>query len=379
MVRIKKEKYMKLQEKRKQQIIEQNKMQQRINHLNNWQEVYLEDVLKQCFINPITDVLEKDGELFDEILSKEPHMLCNNIAGLDTTMMMSCCNAFVEFLGIYKHHDGFLDLPEFFATFYFDKFNDTIFEGIQLFFNNEPEINSLFIDLSDKNFNNKFYIFEIFEKAQNADIIFIKNLDYNLFQFLIDYGIENCCSYICYFFINDAEILKINKDFQLSSDGLVLFNKDGSKKNEQIGRGFEIPQESLLCNQYDMIGFELYDNLKEWKREITAPTRDSPEYKKMKKRVRQRDGNTCQCCGYHNDSKTHHNLEVHHVYGYKDHLDYRTEDSNCITLCSDCHKKYHSLYGKKNVTPFTFIQFIKEYHNYYKTDFQTTFDTLEVR
>ena len=111
-------------------------------------------------------------------------------------------------------------------------------------------INSLFIDLSDKNFNNKFYIFEIFEKARNADIIFIKNLDYNLFQFLIDYGIENCCSYICYFFINDTEISKIDKNFQLSSNGFALFNKDGSK-NKQIGRGFEIPQESLLCNQYD--------------------------------------------------------------------------------------------------------------------------------
>ena len=223
MVRIKKENYIKIQEKRKQQI----KMEQRINHLKNWQEVYLEDVLKQCFINPITDILDK-YELLDEILSKEPHMLCNNIAGLDTPTMMCFCNAFVEFLGIYKHHDDFLDLPEFFATCYFDKFNDAIFEGMQLFFNNEPEINSLFIDLSDKSFNNKFYIFEIFEKARNVDIIFIKNLDYNLFQFLIDYGIENCCSYICFFFINDTELSKIEKNFQLSSGGIVL-NKDGNK------------------------------------------------------------------------------------------------------------------------------------------------------
>ena len=94
----------------------------------------------------------------------------------------------------------------------------------------------------------------------------------------------------------------------------------------------------------------------------------------MKKRVRKRDSSTCACCGYHNPKETHHGLEVHHIYGYKDHLDYRTEDSNCITLCKDCHKQYHSLYGKNNVNPVTFAWFIRDYHTYNSKHVQTTLD-----
>ena len=376
MVRIKKEKYEKLQKKREKQLIEEAEIQQRISHLNHWNDIYLEDILKQCFINPITDVLDTN-ELINEC-QKGAKLIRNNIAGVNSAEIMTICHSFVEFIGAHRHHDDYLDLPEFFGTCYFGRFNNAIFEGIQLFFSKESDINSLFIDLSDASFDNKFYIFEIFEKARSADIVFIKNLDYNLWQFLINYGIENCCSYIFFFFKDELEILKIDNDFELDCEGVSVFDKKGNKKNNNEVRGFQISQESLLCNQHGMAGFELYDNLKEWKKEVVAPTRNSPEYKKMKKRVRQRDGNTCQCCGYYSNKKTHHNLEVHHIYGYKDHLDYRTEDSNCITLCSDCHKKYHSLYGKKNVTPFTFIQFIKEYRDYYETDFQTTLDTLEV-
>ena len=94
----------------------------------------------------------------------------------------------------------------------------------------------------------------------------------------------------------------------------------------------------------------------------------------MKKRVRERDNFTCQCCGYRNTEKVNHGLEVHHIFGYKDHLDYRTEDSNCITLCNDCHKKYHSVYGKNNVTPITFIKFMREYNTYTIKSIQSTLD-----
>ena len=130
----------------------------------------------------------------------------------------------------------------------------------------------------------------------------------------------------------------------------------------------------LLYEKYNKTGFDLYENLQEWKREMNAPTRDDPEYRKMKKRVRKRDNNTCQCCGYHSDKKTHHKLEVHHIFGYKDHLDYRVEDSNCVVLCQDCHKKYHSLYGRKEVAPDTFMKFIRDYNNFHNGSMQTTLE-----
>lgn len=231
----------------------------------------------------------------------------------------------------------------------------------------EFKVNPLIVDAKQQIIN-KFDIFQIFDKAKQYDILFIKNVDLYLEKFFLSFGIEEYVDFI-YFFPN-SNVAKQKKEKYIYH-------------NQNINRVFWASAQDLdldlLFKKYHMTGFELYDHLKEWKKEVSAPTRNSPEYKKMKKRVRQRDGNTCQCCGYHSSKKTHHHLEVHHIYGYKDHLDYRVEDSNCITLCSECHKKYHSLYGKKNITPFTFIQFIKEYHDYYNTDFQTTFDNLEVK
>lgn len=217
------------------------------------------------------------------------------------------------------------------------------------------QINAMLYNMQDKKFQDKFILLSLFQDVKQYDIVFLYNVDYHLNQFLIDYGISECsqqCIYIC--LDEDSSNPDISL-FQQTEDYCFDYNFDDAlylKKNK--------------------IGFELYDSLREWKKEITAPTRDDPEYRKMKKRVRQRDNNTCQCCGYHSNKKTHHHLEVHHIFGYKDHLDYRTEDSNCITLCSDCHKKYHSLYGKKDVAPDTFSKFIRDYNNYKNQEKQTT-------
>lgn len=222
------------------------------------------------------------------------------------------------------------------------------------------DVNPLFIDAQDY-FNNKFDIFKIFDEAKNHDLLFIKNMEPHFQMFLLDYGIQECIPYI-YFFIPEDLIDGFDEMIEggRADDGLYVFQRN------------DIP----LYKQKGKIGFELYDNLKEWKKEVTAPTRNDPEYRAMKKRVRERDNFTCQCCGYHNTEKVNHGLEVHHIYGYKDHLDYRTEDSNCVTLCKDCHKKYHSIYGKNNVTPFTFAKFIRDYNTYAQNNAQTTFDNM---
>lgn len=246
-----------------------------------------------------------------------------------------------------------------------DKKREELLNRTQVFLENN-DINALFVDAKQQ-ISNKFDVFKVFDEVRQYDMLFIKNIDLYWQKFFVSFGIEECVDFI-YFFPNSNDSKDIKEKY--------IYPKHTEQSKGRCG---EIRDFDILYREHHMIGFELYDNLKEWKKEVTASTRKSPEYKKMKKRVRQRDGNTCQCCGYHSDKKTHHHLEVHHIYGYKDHLDYRTEDSNCITLCSDCHKKYHSLYGKKNVTPFTFVQFIKEYHDYYGTDFQTTFDTLGVK
>lgn len=347
MVHIKKDKYMKLQKKRKQEDF--------INKLNEYRNQYSE------FGMFLVELFNFFDDASNEAFSIANTYLLDFLFILHPDLQDLHQEAFEE--DRIDNRTMFIPIPPPFCESLWEMTKDFV---------NEYDIADkvLFIDLKDFSMNDLFNLFKIFEDAQTHNILFLKNIDYNMYKFFMDYGITQChCS--IFFLPTPKEVYDFNNN-QSSFCNIYQDNPDSAF----LKASFDSP---FLYEQQEGIGFELYNNLREWKKEITAPTRKSPEYKKMKKRVRQRDGNTCQCCGYHNDSKTHHNLEVHHVYGYKDHLDYRTEDSNCITLCSDCHKKYHSLYGKKNVTPFTFVQFIKEYHNYYKTDFQTTLDILEVK
>lgn len=54
-----------------------------------------------------------------------------------------------------------------------------------------------------------------------------------------------------------------------------------------------------------------------------------------------RDKFTCQCCG---DSKSG-NLVAHHIKNYAEYPELRTDLSNSITLCRECHKSFHDTFG----------------------------------
>ena len=81
---------------------------------------------------------------------------------------------------------------------------------------------------------------------------------------------------------------------------------------------------------------------------------ETPGYNDWRNGVLTRD-QVCQCCGH--DEK----LEAHHLFGYKENQDLATNINNGVTLCKFCHKKYHSIYGLKNINPVDFMNFIKKY------------------
>jgi hypothetical protein len=81
-----------------------------------------------------------------------------------------------------------------------------------------------------------------------------------------------------------------------------------------------------------------------------------PGYKEWVRRVYERDGYTCQCCG---DSRGG-NLNAHHLDGYNWCKDKRTEVENGVTLCENCHQKFHKLYGFKDNTREQFYKFKKQ-------------------
>ena len=62
--------------------------------------------------------------------------------------------------------------------------------------------------------------------------------------------------------------------------------------------------------------------------------------KVWRKEVYARDGFRCVACG-----KRGGDLNAHHLYAYDDNPELRFEVSNGVTLCPNCHTKFHCRYG----------------------------------
>jgi hypothetical protein len=96
-----------------------------------------------------------------------------------------------------------------------------------------------------------------------------------------------------------------------------------------------------------------------WNHDLTQEerltSRNYPEYREWVKLVYERDNYTCAKCNERGGR-----LNAHHILNYSSNKSLRTELSNGITLCSDCHKDFHSKYGLKRNTLEQLKQFLKE-------------------
>ncbi len=92
-------------------------------------------------------------------------------------------------------------------------------------------------------------------------------------------------------------------------------------------------------------------NITDEEREIG---RNYPEYREWVKSVYKRDDYTCQKC-FQRGGK----LVAHHIEGYANNKDIRTDINNGITFCSDCHHEFHRIYGKKNVNRLQLEEFLQ--------------------
>lgn len=77
-------------------------------------------------------------------------------------------------------------------------------------------------------------------------------------------------------------------------------------------------------------------------------------YSEWRNKVYERDNYTCQCCG---DNKGG-NLNAHHLNGYHWFKEGRTDVNNGVTLCDECHKNFHDIYGYNNNTEEQYKEFI---------------------
>ena len=71
------------------------------------------------------------------------------------------------------------------------------------------------------------------------------------------------------------------------------------------------------------------------------------------KMVLKRDDYTCSCC-----KKKGVALNVHHLNGYDWFIEGRVDIKNGITLCENCHKNFHSIYGRGHNTKEQYEQWI---------------------
>ena len=105
---------------------------------------------------------------------------------------------------------------------------------------------------------------------------------------------------------------------------------------EAWNKGYKVPWKTDEEREKDR---SLYgDKYNEWRNEVFA-----------------RDNYTCQCCGNNKGG----NLNAHHLNGYAWCKDERLNVDNGITLCKECHRLFHSIYGKGNNTIEQFIEFMK--------------------
>lgn len=78
------------------------------------------------------------------------------------------------------------------------------------------------------------------------------------------------------------------------------------------------------------------------------------EYRSWRKKVLERDKNTCQICHKNHTETT---IVAHHLNSWSEFVEQRYDIENGITLCKGCHKEFHSKYGIKHNTVSQFIEF----------------------
>ena len=145
------------------------------------------------------------------------------------------------------------------------------------------------------------------------------------------------CSYSCKYKGNTIYQSGENNSFygKYHSDETKNKISQANQGNIAWNKGYKAPWKTDEEREKDR---SLYgDKYKEWRNEVFA-----------------RDNYTCQCCG----SSKGGNLNAHHLNGYAWCKDERLNVDNGITLCKECHRLFHSIYGKGNNTIEQFKEFI---------------------
>lgn len=74
--------------------------------------------------------------------------------------------------------------------------------------------------------------------------------------------------------------------------------------------------------------------------------------------VKSRADNSCEICKKRQSPRS---LHAHHLQSYSDNPQLRTEKTNGVCLCADCHNAFHDQYGRGGNTKSQFQEFLQTY------------------
>ena len=98
-------------------------------------------------------------------------------------------------------------------------------------------------------------------------------------------------------------------------------------------------------------------NLTDEDRKANKARSSDKQWTACARRTKKRDNHTCQCCGYHSQK----GIVSHHKNGWDNFKEQRYDDNNVVTMCIECHKLFHHIYGYGNNTEEQFNEFISDY------------------
>ena len=137
------------------------------------------------------------------------------------------------------------------------------------------------------------------------------------------------------------------------------------RENRTIFSNFLKSPRCKVCASESMSG----ENHPLWRPELTEEDRQRgrnfPEYIEWRKKVFENFQYLCYLCG--DESNT---LHAHHIVPYSINRELRTEESNGILLCIDCHRDIHSSFKLENMN----FEALKQYEEYHYPDFEKELD-----
>lgn len=184
-------------------------------------------------------------------------------------------------------------------------------------------------------------------------IKYYEDLGYKIPRVTRYYEYDNHSSYSRTFCPNGAKIKVKVEDLPLgSASARVKCKCDNCGKITEMSYSKYIKQNTngitycYDCRKIRTLGEKHFN----WNSSLTQEERERkrvyPEYTLWSKRVLARDNYTCCKCGKKSDG----GMCAHHINGYDWCKEERTDVKNGITLCGDCHKNFHLIYGYGNNT-----------------------------